>query len=148
MSKPESLLNRGEGREEIGALVQSCERVLRTLSRILDKYNALSEERRRVTRLWQKVRLGNREMIDLRNIRLKLSTHTNSATLLVNLLMLGSQGEVEQHMDNHSEELKHIRHSLNWIRASFHAAVPEGTVWTSFLSRALKPHSLVLTAER
>jgi hypothetical protein len=90
----------------------------------LGKYNALPEERRRVTRLWQKVKFGNGEMLDLGSIRLELSTHTNTVTLVVNLLMLGSQGKVEQHVDNYSEELKHIRQSLNWISASFHAATP------------------------
>jgi hypothetical protein len=98
----------------------------------LDRYNALPEERRRVTRLWQKVKFGNGEMLDLGSIRLELSTHTNAVTLFVNLLMLGSQGKAEKHMDNHSEELKHIRQSLNWISASFHASTPEGTVWTTY----------------
>lgn len=134
VSNPESLLNRGgdNSREGIGALIQGCERVLRTLSRILDKYNALPEEKRRVTRLWQKVRFGNGEMLDLGSIRLELATHTNAVTMFVNLLILGSQGKLEKHMDNHSEELKRIRRSLNWISASFHAVTPEGTVWTSY----------------
>lgn len=38
--------------------------VLRISDEILEKYNALSEEEKSVTKLWEKVKFGNREIQD------------------------------------------------------------------------------------
>jgi hypothetical protein len=131
--KPESLLKGDDNRqEELADLVRGCGKVLQTLSKVLEKYNALSEEKRKVTKLWQRVRFGNGEMLDLSQIRLELSTHTNALNLFLNLLLLGSQGRVERHMDSHSLELKEIRQSVNWISSSMQAKTKEGSIWTSY----------------
>ncbi|CZR50187.1 uncharacterized protein PAC_00059 [Phialocephala subalpina] len=133
-SRPESLLNRSDDnrREELADLSSGCHRVLRVLSQILEKYNALSDEQRSVKKLWQKIRFGNDEMQDLGEIRLKVSTYSSAITLFLNLLAIGSQGKVERFMDSHGEELREMRLSLNWITASLQAKTREGSVLTSY----------------
>ncbi|TVY56325.1 hypothetical protein LSUE1_G010039 [Lachnellula suecica] len=123
VSKPDSLLNNAEDnrRRELERLARHCERVLRVLEQILDKYNALSQEKRSVTKLWQKVRFGNGEMLDLGKIRTELATHTQALNMFLNLLSIGSQGKVEKYMDSHGEELREIKHSLHWVTASTQA---------------------------
>jgi hypothetical protein len=134
MSKPDSLLNRSDDnrREELADLSVDCNRVLRVLSCVLEKYNALSDEQRSVTKLWQKIRFGNGEMQDLGEIRLKISTYSSAITLFLNLLSIGSQGKIEQFMDSQGQELREVRQSLNWITASLQAKTREGSILTSY----------------
>ena len=123
VSKPDSILNKTEDnrRRELERLARHCERVLKVLEQILNKYNALSQERRSVTKLWQKVKFGNGEMLDLGKIRAELVTHTQALNLFLNLLSIGSQGKVEKYMDSHGEELREIKHALHWVTASMQA---------------------------
>jgi hypothetical protein len=112
-----------------------CKRVLRVLDGILDKYNALSEEKRSVTKLWKKVQFGNGEMLDLAEIRLKIATTTSALTLFLNLLSIGSQGKVESYMESQGDALRQMRKSLNWITASMQAKAPkagEGSILTTY----------------
>jgi hypothetical protein len=135
VSKEESLLNRSEDnrKNELATLAKDCQRVLRVLSQILEKYNALSEEKRSVTKLWQRVRFGNGEMQDLGKIRSELATYTQAMTLFLNLLSIGSQGKVEAYMDSHGEELREIKHSLHWVTASMQASShEEKSILTSY----------------
>jgi hypothetical protein len=139
ISKPNSILTRSDDgtdkREELAQLSEDCRRVLRTLDEILKKYNALSEEKRSVTKLWKKVQFGNGEMLDLAELRLKLATSTSALTLFLNLLSIGSQGKVESYMESHGDELKGMRKSLNWITASMQAKAPragEGSILTTY----------------
>jgi hypothetical protein len=139
VSKPNSILNRIDGgvdrKEELAQLSSDCRRVLRVMDRILEKYNALSEEKRSVTRLWKKVQFGNGEMLDLAEIRLKISTSTSALTLFLNLLSIGSQGKVESYMESQGDELREMRRSLNWITASMQAKAPkagEGSILTTY----------------
>ena len=109
--------------------------MLRTLDGILKKYNALSEEKRSVTKLWKKVQFGNGEMLDLAELRLKIATSTSALTLFLNLLSIGSQGKVESYMESQGDELKEMRRSLNWITASIQAKAPkagEGSILTTY----------------
>lgn len=54
VAKEGSLLNRKDDsrREELVTLCSDCNAVLRVLNRILEKYNALSEEERRIKKFW------------------------------------------------------------------------------------------------
>jgi len=90
------------------------------------KYNALSDEKRSVQKLWQKVKFGNGEMQDLDKIRSELATYTQAITLSLNLVGLGSQGKVERYMSSHSDELREIKASLNWVTAKMQ--VKEGSM--------------------
>jgi len=139
VSKPNSILGRSDGgldrKEELVQLSSDCRRVLRVLDGILEKYNALSEEKRSVMKLWKKVQFGNGEMLDLVEIRLKISTSTSALTLFLNLLSIGSQGKVESYMESQGDELREMRRSLNWITASMQAKAPkagEGSILTTY----------------
>lgn len=123
VSKPDSILNKSDdGRSEgLEELAKHCNRVLKVSAQILDKYNALSDEKKSMTKLWQRIRFGNGEMLDLAKIKDELATHTQALTIFLNLLSVGSQGKVEKYMDSHGEELRNIKHSLHWVTASLQA---------------------------
>jgi hypothetical protein len=139
VSKPNAILTRSDDnldrREELAQLSEDCKRVLRVLDGILEKYNALSEEKRSVTKLWKRVQFGNGEMLDLAELRGKIATSTSALTLFLNLLSLGSQGKVESYMESQGDELRKMRKSLNWITASMQARAPkagEGSILTTY----------------
>ncbi|CZR68820.1 related to serine/threonine protein phosphatase PP1 [Phialocephala subalpina] len=136
VAKPNSILNsdNAERKAELAELVEYCEKVLRVLDNILEKYNGLPEEKRKVMKLWKTAQFGNGEMRDLSKIRLELSTHTNAITMFLNISIVGSLGKVEEHMVSHSEELRAMRRSVNWFTASMQANVghKEGSVLTSY----------------
>jgi len=127
VSKPDSILNNNEDnrRKELQRLGRHCERVLKVLEQILDKYNALPDEKRSVMKLWQKVKFGNGEMLDMGKIRSELATHTQALNMFLNLLSIGSQGKVEKYMDSHGEDLREIKDSLHWVTASMQASSHE-----------------------
>lgn len=128
VSNPSSILNGTEDnrRVEVGSLARHCRDVLRVLCGILEKYNALSVQERSVTKLWKQIRFGNGEMQDLDHIRSELATHTQAFTMFLNLLLIGSQGKVEQYMDSQGKDLRDIKISLNWVTASLQAQNHEG----------------------
>lgn len=92
MSNPASILNRRDDnrRTELSSLSRHCRDVLRVLSGILEKYNALSEHERSITKLWKQIKFGNGEMQDLDHIRSELATHIQSFNMFLNLLSIGS----------------------------------------------------------
>jgi hypothetical protein len=55
----------------------------------------------------------------LDKIRSELATYTQAITLSLNLVGLSSQGKVERYMENHGDELREIKASLNWVTAKF-----------------------------
>lgn len=135
VSKPRSILNSSDDdrRNELATLAGNCRRVLNVLLQILGKYNALSEQKRSVTKLWKKIRFGNGEMQDLSAIRLQLCAHTNAITLFLNLLSISSQGNVERCMNSHMGVMRNIRADVNWITATLQArASREGSTLTSY----------------
>jgi hypothetical protein len=135
-SRSQSLLNSTgyDRKDELATLIQECSVILQVLSEILEKYNALSEEKRSVTKLWQRVKFGNGEMQDLSKIRLQLVTYTSAITIFINALSLGSQGKVEEHMTLQGGELQRMRRSLDWIVASLQASNgnAEGSILTYY----------------
>src|SRR5271170_956626 len=56
-----SLINRPENAQELHGILDGCEKVLKILDDILQKYNSLGENERRVKKLWKRVRFGNGE---------------------------------------------------------------------------------------
>ncbi|KAE8443574.1 hypothetical protein EG329_001736 [Mollisiaceae sp. DMI_Dod_QoI] len=136
VSNPQSLLNRKDdyAREELARIANHCDNALRIMSRILAKYKALSEEGRSVIQFRQKVRFGNGAMQDMRDLRLKILTCMSAITLFLNLLAIGSQGRVEQFMGSQDQDIKNMRHSLNWVVATLQAkSNNEGSILTSRL---------------
>ena len=67
MAKPDSPINRpGEpSKERLERNAIDCEVVLKQLDEIVTAYAALSEEKRSVRKIWQRVRFGNGQMVDL-----------------------------------------------------------------------------------
>lgn len=111
----------------------NAEKVLRILFQILEKYNTLTEEEKKLRRLAQMVRFGNGEMLDLDEIRIKMSEYTSAINLSLNLLLIGSVGRVENFMISRDGELKELLTKVNWLIASDQAKqTRECTILTSY----------------
>ena len=121
--KPDSILNRGhDGRlEELGTILQGCNKTLKIVDQVLEKYGGMTEEKRKTSRLRLKVQFGNGKMKDMEKIRQELTAYTSAITLFLKLLSMGTLGNIEAYMQTHSEELRELRQSLNWITASLQA---------------------------
>jgi hypothetical protein len=135
VSKPDSILTRTDDsrRSELATLAVGCKKILRVLSQILEKYTALSQEKRSATKIWQRIKFGNGEMLELNKIRPELATYTTALTIFLNLLSIGSQGKVEKYMDSHGGELRDIKSSLHCIMASMQASShEEKSILTSY----------------
>ena len=135
VSYPESPINRPGDRckEELQAIVGGCETVLKLLNRILEKYNTLSEKERSVKKLWQRVRFGNGELADIRDLREKLTYYTSALSLFVNMVSMGSIGRVEQKMETAGGDIREIRIAVNGITAHLLSATNrEGSVLTTY----------------
>ena len=135
VSKPESSINRPDDKcqEELQIIVESCEKVLKLLNRVLEKYNTLSEKERSVQKLWHRVRFGNSELADIRDLREKLVYYTSTLSLFVNMVSMGSIGRVEQQMETAGGDLREIRIAINGITAHLLSANNrEGSVLTTY----------------
>lgn len=134
-AKPESPINRpgDKCKEELQAIVGGCEKPLKLLNRVLEKYNTLSEKERSVRKLWQRVRFGNGELADMKDLREKLIYHTSAISLFVNMVSLGTMGRVEQQMETAGGGLRELRIAVNGITAHLlSASNREGSVLTTY----------------
>jgi hypothetical protein len=141
LANPTSLVNRAsdERRHELEEHAADSEGILRVMSTVLEKYNALGREQRKRRRLWQTIKFGNGETKDLREIRGNLSAHTSAITMGFNLCALDSPGRVETTLEmaeensrRHGKSLRGIRSSLHWVIANLSAEVGEGSVRSSY----------------
>ena len=135
VAKPESLINRPGGTcgEELEVIVGGCRRVLRILDQILEKYNALSETERSGRKLWQKIKFGNGTMMDLADLRSKMTFHASALSLLLNMVSLGTMGRVEQQINNAGGDLKEIKQVVNGITAQLMTrSNHEGSILTAY----------------
>lgn len=132
--KPESLINRRGGtfRKEIQPIIGGCQKILRVLDQVLNKYNELSDDARSGRQLWQKIRYGNGVVADMRDIREKLIYYTSALSLQLNMVSMGSVGRVEQQMNDAVGDLKGIQLAVNNITAHLMADDREGSVLTSY----------------
>ena len=134
-AKSESPINRPSDtcRQDLGPIVDGCRKALDVLNRILEKYNALSDEERSKGRLWKAVRFGNGELANVRDLRLKLTYYTSNLSLFLNMVSMGSMGIVEKQMYEARGDLKDIRRAVNGITAQFMSgASKEGSVLTDY----------------
>jgi hypothetical protein len=117
--KPESSLDRpGDScQDELQSILVGCEKLLKTLETILTKYNALSQEERSRRKLWQRIRFGNGEMLDLTELRAKLVYYTSALSLFLNMVSIGSVGRVERRMEEAGGDLREIKLAVNGITA-------------------------------
>ena len=135
MEKPESLIikNGDTCREELQVIIDDCGKVLRQLDKILNKYNALSEQERSGRKLWQKVRFGNGEVGDIGKLRSKVVLYTSNMTFYLNMVSMGAVGRIEQKMNNAGGILKDLQLAVNSITAHFIAkSTYEESVFTSY----------------
>ena len=134
-SNAESPLNRSNDtyKEELQVIGRGCERVLRVLNTILEKYNRLSEEERSWRKLWQKIKFGNGQVADLQDLRSKMITYTSAMSLFLNMVSLGSVGRIEQQMSDAGGELQEIKLAIHSIAAHLISkGNNEGSVLTSY----------------
>lgn len=135
VAKPESLINRPGGTfgEELEVIFGGCRRVLRILDQILEKYSALSETERSGRKLWQKIKFGNGTMMDLADLRSKMTFHASALSLLLNMVSLGTMGRVEQQMNDAGGDLKEIKQVVNGITAHLMTrSNHEGSILTAY----------------
>lgn len=107
--------------------IAGCEMQLRDLYYILKKYNALGDEERSKTSVWQKIRFGNGPVTDVSEIRLKLSTYTSLITISLQMVSIGSQGRIEKGLGRHSGQLRGIQEALDLLLAKRTAMSREGS---------------------
>ena len=135
VGRPESPINKpGDTyREEIEVIASGCHRVLRILSQVLEKYNALSEAERTGRKLWQKIKFGNGQMADLADYRSKVVYYTSAMSLFLNMVSIGTMGSVERQMNDAGGDLKEIKQAVNGITAHLIAKDrSEGSVLTAY----------------
>ena len=132
LEKPDGLLKH-EPQEELRTLVTGCQRVLRVLDKVLDKYNALGEPERNRRQLWQKIRFGNGEVEDVQEQRARLRYYTLAISLHLNLATLGSQGRMEKQIEEAGGDIKEIQKGVNRIAAELMSVKRhEGSVMTVY----------------
>lgn len=102
---------------ELATLARDCARLLKVLNQVLGKYNNLSDEKKKVTKLWRRVKFGNGEVLDLDKIEGEMSTYTQAISLFLGLVEKGPVGKIEGYMDNQSAELREVKHTLHWVIA-------------------------------
>ncbi|CAF9920554.1 MAG: hypothetical protein HETSPECPRED_004278 [Heterodermia speciosa] len=120
--------------KELANIVQGCEKNLRVLDLVLEKYNALSETQGSGRKLWQRVRFGNGQVADMIDIRSRNTFYISAISLFLNMLHLGSAGRVEREMTQAGGELRDIRLAVNGITAYLmrSSGGPEGSVLTAY----------------
>ena len=134
-AKLESPINRPSDicRQDLAPIVDGCRKALDVLDRILEKYNALSDEERSKGKLWKAVRFGNGELANVKDLRLKLTYYTSNLSLFLNMVSMGSMGIVEKQMYEAGGDLKDIRRAVNGITAHLmSSATKEGSVLTDY----------------
>ena len=114
---PESPINVGTSgnpnREELRVILADCEKLLRVLDDVLNKYNALSEQERSRRKVWQKVKFGNGEMANLSDLRSKVLFFNSSITFYLNILSMETVGRIEQEMNKSGGILRDIQSAVN-----------------------------------
>ena len=135
VAKQESPINRpGEtSKEQLERIVIDCEVVLEKLNKIVTKYASLCEENPSAHKILQKVRSGNVQLPDLREIRSKLMSYTSEMLLYLNLVSIGTVGRIEQRMSRDGGVLRDIKIAVE--KKTAHTTLggnPEGSVWTSY----------------
>ena len=135
VAKQESPINRpGEtSKEQLERITIDCEVVLTKLDKIVAAYASLGEEKRSAHKIWQEVRFGNGQLVDVRKIRSKLVSYTSEMILYLNLVSMGTVGRIEQRMSRDEGVLRDIKIAVE--KKTAHTTLggnQEGSVWTSY----------------
>ena len=133
VGKIDGLISNAGYMKELESIIGGCEKVLKKLDAILDKYNSLGEEERTARKLWRKVRFGDGQVGDVAQLRGKLTYYVSALTLFLNMVSTGTVGRVERKMDDAGGELREIRLAVNGITAHLLAEnKAEGSVFTAY----------------
>ncbi|CAF9930905.1 hypothetical protein IMSHALPRED_008311 [Imshaugia aleurites] len=135
VKNPESALSRGGATcgEELEAIASGCRSIVQTLDKVLDKFNALSEEQRSGRKLVAKIRFGNGQMGDLVDLRAKITYYTSVLSLYLNMVAAGSMGRIEKQMEEAGGDLRELKTAVNSITAKLMAGSnKEGSILTSY----------------
>ena len=135
VTKPGGSLDRRGGTygQELRSISSGCEDVLTQLDKILVSYNALSEQEKSARRLWKKIRFGSGAVADVAELRSRVTYYTSALSLFLNLISVGTVGEVEKKMDRAGGDLKDIKIAVNSITARLMAtAGHEGSAMTAY----------------
>lgn len=133
--KPRSFINRpGETyKQELESISSGCQHVLTQLDKILEKYNALSDQEKSFHKLWKQVRFGSGAVADVADLRSKITSYTATLSVFINLVSMKTVGEVERQMNRAGGDLRDIKIAVNGITASLSAsAAREGSVFTAY----------------
>jgi len=103
--------------EDLKAIASGCEEVLGSLDKMLQKYNALSDEERSGRKLYQQVRFGNKEMY-LKDSQAKITSYTSDLSAYLNLVLVGSMGWGQIRMEEHARQLNELTSALIGIAPS------------------------------
>jgi hypothetical protein len=120
-------------KQELVGLLNGLKKKLGLLHSVLAKYNALSEDKRKLTNLWSNVRFGNGEMLDMADVRLKLSKCALAISMSLNLIAVSLQGRAEMYL-NSPAGLENRRKWVNRITALINAQASEVSVVTTYES--------------
>ena len=134
ISDPASAINHSDDSRtaELRRYISGCERHLRSLELILDRYNSLSDAERSIKKLWHKVRFGNGEVQNVAAIRRKVMTYTSAISMTLQLVSMGSQGRMEQRLRRQGGDLEGISQSVNLILARLNIESGEGSIMTDY----------------
>ena len=136
VAKPDSPTNRaGEtSKEQLERIATDCEVVLKKVDKIVMAYAALSEEKRSVRKIWQRVRFGNGQMADLGDLRSKLTLYTSEMLLYLNFVSMSTVGRIEQRMERDGGVLRDIKIAVE--KKTAHTVLcgdnREGTILTTY----------------
>lgn len=120
-------------REEIGKILSSCQKPLRHMDKILERYNGLENGRKNVRDLYQRVRFSSGEVVNLQQLRTTLTHQTNELTLYLNIILVGALGRVERQLNESGKELREMKVAVNGIAASLiMKASHDGSVLTTY----------------
>ena len=136
VAKPDSPINRGGGtsKDQLEHIATDCEVVLKQVDKIVMAYAALSEEKRSVRKIWQRVRFGNGQMADLGDLRSKLTLYTSEMLLYLNFVSMSTVGRIEQRMERDGGVLRDIKIAVE--KKTAHTVLcggdREGTILTTY----------------
>ena len=133
VAKPDSPINRagGTSTEQLERIATDFEVVLKQVDKIVMAYAALSEEKRSVRKIWQRVRFGNGQMADLGDLRSKF---TSEMLLYLNSVSMSTVGRIEQRMERDGGVLRDIKIAVE--KKTAHTVLcggdQEGTILTTY----------------
>lgn len=118
-----SLLDRKyEDQRNLVTIIRNCGSVVVQLRDIVEEYEGLGESR---WRNWDRLRLGNKNLGDLRG---KLALHTSCLSTYLNTVGISAIGRVEKRVN----ELPEMKKAIDGLAAELRAGRKEGTVMSTY----------------